>query len=35
MRCVVSAVLAFMFFTIMMGLWFTVWFVTDWLHHYY
>lgn len=35
MKSGISVILSFISFVVMMGLWFIVWFGTDWLHHYY
>ncbi|CAD6177254.1 Uncharacterised protein [Escherichia coli] len=35
MKSGISVILTFISFVIMLGLWFFVWFATDWLHHYY
>lgn len=35
MKSGISAILSFISFVVMMGLWFIVWLGTDWLHHYY
>lgn len=35
MKSGISVILSFISFVAMMGLWFIVWFGTDWLHQYY